>query len=70
MKIQTSELGGSYFYAAALQDDQFDHTVSVELRWWIPVGLCRRLAQAECLVEIAICRGGVKPGHKRVEVYR
>jgi hypothetical protein len=67
---KTRELGGTYFYAVALGGDQFEHTVSLELRWWIPVGLCRRLARAGCLVRIAIlCKGGVNAGHKRVEVH-
>jgi hypothetical protein len=44
----------------ALLGDQLECPDSPELRWWIPVGLCSRLAQTECSVGIAIRKGGIK----------
>jgi hypothetical protein len=45
----------------ALWDDQLEYPGSPELQWWIPVGLCNRLAQTECSVGTAMRKGGLKP---------
>ena len=32
-----SECGGSYFYAAALQNGQFEYSDGLKSTWWIPI---------------------------------
>lgn len=45
----------------ALADDQLEYPNSPELGWWIPIGLCSRLAKTECLIGIAMRKGSSNP---------